>query len=178
MYEYCDIAMCPASVLTTVDETVAAVAAICRDHQSEAWLFGSQARHEAHAGSDIDIDGDPESMGAELLRSFDGSPVKGAARFEDKLFQRLRQGIQFGGNACQFIGNTVDSCDQQRLFRLLWQPAYGHQTGLDLGTRGAVHFLEKRLMPESPRVANQWPLIDRACWVWPAKLVRDRMASR
>ena len=55
LYEYCDIAMCPASVLTTVDETVAAVAAICRDHQSEAWLFGSQARHEAHAGSDIDI---------------------------------------------------------------------------------------------------------------------------
>lgn len=55
MYEYCDIAMRPASVLTTVDETVAAVAAICRDHQSEAWLFGSQARHEAHAGSDIDI---------------------------------------------------------------------------------------------------------------------------
>lgn len=55
LYEYRDIAMRPASVLTTVDETVAAVAAICRSHQSRAWLFGSQARRDAHAGSDIDI---------------------------------------------------------------------------------------------------------------------------
>lgn len=55
MYEYRDIAMQPSVVLTTVDETVAAVAAICRSRQSKAWLFGSQARHEARAGSDIDI---------------------------------------------------------------------------------------------------------------------------
>lgn len=55
MYEYRDIAMRPSLVLTTVDETVDAIASICRDLGARAWLFGSQARRCAHAGSDIDI---------------------------------------------------------------------------------------------------------------------------
>ena len=45
----------PSVVLTTVDETVEAVADICRSFQSHAWLFGSQARKRAQGGSDIDI---------------------------------------------------------------------------------------------------------------------------
>lgn len=55
MYEYRDIAMRPSTILTTVDETVRAVADICRARDSRAWLFGSQARQRARCGSDIDV---------------------------------------------------------------------------------------------------------------------------
>jgi predicted nucleotidyltransferase len=55
LYEYLDIAKKPSCVLTSVDETVGAVASICRELDSKAWLFGSQARGRARLTSDIDI---------------------------------------------------------------------------------------------------------------------------
>ena len=55
MYESTDIAMRPVTIFTTVDETVRAIADICKKFGAEAWLFGSQARGTARKGSDIDI---------------------------------------------------------------------------------------------------------------------------
>ena len=55
LFTYQNIADSPATVLNTVDETVAAIAAICRQYGASAWLFGSQAKGTSHLGSDIDI---------------------------------------------------------------------------------------------------------------------------
>ena len=55
LYEYLDISKRPSRVLTSVDETVEAIASICRELGSKAWLFGSQAHHSARPTSDIDI---------------------------------------------------------------------------------------------------------------------------
>lgn len=55
MYQYRDIASRPSQVLTSADETVDAIAAICRQANAKAWLFGSYAVGNSHFGSDIDI---------------------------------------------------------------------------------------------------------------------------
>ena len=55
MYEFTDITLRPATIFTTVDETVRAIADVCKRFGAEAWLFGSQARGTARKGSDIDI---------------------------------------------------------------------------------------------------------------------------
>ena len=55
MYKYVDIAMRPFTVLTTFDETLAAIVEVCRHYDAEAWLFGSRAHGRATAKSDIDV---------------------------------------------------------------------------------------------------------------------------
>ena len=55
MYTTLDIAMQPTVIYTTVDETLAAIAAICEKHHAHAWLFGSRARGCGNRTSDIDI---------------------------------------------------------------------------------------------------------------------------
>lgn len=55
MYEFTDIAMRPAVIFTSVEETVRAIADVCKNFGAEAWLFGSQARGTARKGSDIDV---------------------------------------------------------------------------------------------------------------------------
>lgn len=50
-----DIGMNPMHVLTTAEETIEAIAAICRHRGAQAWLFGSHAKGAAGSGSDIDI---------------------------------------------------------------------------------------------------------------------------
>lgn len=50
-----DIASQPFTVLTTADETLRAIAEVCRRRGARAWLFGSRARGRASAASDIDV---------------------------------------------------------------------------------------------------------------------------
>ena len=55
MHSGTDIASQPFVILNTADETIDAIAAVCRRHHARAWLFGSQARGDAVRCSDIDV---------------------------------------------------------------------------------------------------------------------------
>ena len=47
--------MQPYTVLTSFDETLAAITELCQRYDAKAWLFGSHARGAATKTSDIDI---------------------------------------------------------------------------------------------------------------------------
>ena len=118
----------------------------CARRAPAGWFAAGAAQFVAPVMrlADIDVDGDPEGMGAETVRAGDRSPVVSARRVVEEAMERLGERCEFRNDGSKLAGDTVDASDSDGGSGAAAWPGNRHEPGFYVLLPLAVHAGKER----------------------------------